>query len=93
MRKSKDYFITLIGLLLFGIGLYLIKAIAEPQNIMKTLPYLCIGLGCGMFGHGLGHVLVQKAAEKNPDLAKQIKNRHKRRTKCNDWEYGKSKRL
>ncbi|WP_158309073.1 hypothetical protein [Desulfosporosinus orientis] len=27
----------------------------EAQGGMKTFSYFCIGLGCGMFGHGLGY--------------------------------------
>lgn len=72
MKKRKDYFITAIGLLLAVIGLFLVKMIAEPHGIMKTLPYICIGLGCGAFGNGLGGIINKKARDKNPALAKQI---------------------
>lgn len=57
MKKGKYYIITIIGALLFAAGLYLIKTISNPLGIMKTAPYLCIGIGCGMFGHGLGNII------------------------------------
>lgn len=72
MKKGKYYIITIIGALLFAAGLYLIKTISNPLGIMKTAPYLCIGIGCGMFGHGLGNIINKMAIKKHPALAKQI---------------------
>lgn len=72
MKKGKDYLITIIGLILAAVGVCLIKFIPDPQNIMKTLPYLCVGLGCGALGHGLGNIFTRKSIEKDPALAKQI---------------------
>lgn len=71
MKKIKSYLITIIGVVLFMTGLYLIKTVFNPQGVMLALPYLCIGVGCGMFGHGLGDILNRIALKKNPDLAKQ----------------------
>jgi len=72
MKKGMDYLITAIGLLLFGLGVYLIKTISDPQGIIIPLPYICLGLGCGAFGHGLGNIVNNRAAEKHPALAKQL---------------------
>lgn len=73
MKKNRmDYIITIIGLLILGSGLFLIKTITDPQGIMKSLPYIGIGLGCGIFGHGMGNVISQKALKKNPDIQKQL---------------------
>lgn len=91
MKRVKNGFVALIGLLLVGIGLYLIKAVAEPQNVMKALPYLCVGLGCGMFGHGLGDMIARKAVEKNPDLAKQIEIEKKDERNVMIWNMAKAK--
>ncbi|MDU5337118.1 hypothetical protein [Enterococcus sp.] len=71
-NKTKDLLIAFTGVLLIGIGFYLIKAVDDSNTIMKTLPYLCIGLGCGLFGYGLGEVISKKAIESDPKLAKQI---------------------
>lgn len=71
-NKTKDLFIAFAGVLLIGIGFYLIKTLNDSHSVMKTMPYLCIGLGCGLFGYGLGEVISKKAIESDPKLAKQI---------------------
>lgn len=71
-NKTKDLFIAFAGVLLIGIGFYLIKTLNDSHSVMKTMPYLFIGLGCGLFGYGLGEVISKKAIESDPKLAKQI---------------------
>lgn len=74
MKKNiTTYFSVIFGLLLLGIGLYLVKTIIEPQGIMRSLPYVCVGLGCGIFGHGMGNVISSSALKNHPDICKQIK--------------------
>lgn len=73
MKKNHiDYFITVIGLVLFGAGLYFVKTLTNPQGIMQTLPYICIGVGCGIFGHGLGNIISRKAIKSSPHIQKQM---------------------
>lgn len=72
MKKMKSTFISILGVLLFAVGLYLMKSFVEPQGIMKVLPYLLIGIGCGAFGHGIGDVFGKWATNKKPELAKKI---------------------
>ena len=72
MKKAFDYIVAISGLLLLGVGLALLKLIDNPQGVMLTLPYICIGVGCGMFGHGLGNVVSNRVAKNNPELKKQI---------------------
>lgn len=73
MKKSIIHYITaLSGALLLVIGLYLMKTIVSPYGIMRTLPYICIGLGCGVFGHGIGEIISYKTIRKNPDIERQI---------------------
>ena len=72
MKKTKELLITLVGVVLIGVGFYLVKTVDNSQGIMKTLPYLCIGLGCGLFGNGIGDFVSKKTIEKNPKLAKQV---------------------
>lgn len=67
-----DYSLTIIGILLLGSGLFLIKSILNPQGIMKALPYICVGLGCGIFGHGMGNILGERAMKNNPEIKKQL---------------------
>lgn len=73
MKKNRNYFITIIGVLLIGIGLYLLKMISKPQGIMLPLPYVCIGIGCGIFGHGIGDIISKKILKNNLEIARQIK--------------------
>lgn len=37
----------------------------------QTAPYLCIGLGCGVFGQGLGELLTRRSEKGHPELARQ----------------------
>lgn len=71
MKKSM-YYITVIGFVLFAIGLFLIKAVTENQGILKILPYMLVGLGCGIFGHGMGAILERQAVKKSPEIKKQM---------------------
>lgn len=72
MKKVMNYAITMFGILLLGVGLYLLKAIVEPQGIFLSLPYICIGCGCGIFGHGMGNIFSARAIKNNPEFAKKI---------------------
>lgn len=72
MKKAKYYLIAAAGAALFALGFFLIKAYPESGGILLTLPYLCIGLGCGAFGHGLGEILSKKARQADPEMARQL---------------------
>ena len=71
MRKKTGYVIVMIGILLLGTGLYFVKTIRNPQGIMLTLPYVCIGIGSGLFGHGMGGILSRRAMQNNPQMQKR----------------------
>lgn len=73
MKKSlADYSFTILGILLLGLGLFLIKSISNPQGITQTLPYICVGLGCGIFGHGMGNILGEMAMKNNYEIRNQL---------------------
>ena len=72
MKKTIwDAFMIGLGILLLGAGLFLLKLLDDPQGIWRTLPYVCIGLGCGTFGHGVGSCVSRKAEASDPALQKQ----------------------
>ena len=71
-RATKQYILTIAGILCCITGLVSLKAIAEPQGVLQVLPYLCIGIGCGVFGHGTGEIAANRAYVKNPQLRKQM---------------------
>lgn len=73
MKKTiSSYFLTVVGLGLLAGGLYFIKTIEDPQGMLRALPYICVGLGCGIFGHGMGEIIVRSAMKNNPAAAKQL---------------------
>jgi len=71
-KKNFNYLVAIVGLLLLATGLILLKAIANPQGILLVVPYICIGLGCGAFGHGVGDIVNNKVVKNNPQLQKQM---------------------
>ena len=74
MKKSKtDYVITVLGILLLVVGVYFVKSGKDTQGIMRALPYVCIGLGCGIFGHGMGDIISRKAIQTDPKLENSLK--------------------
>lgn len=73
MKKTViDYVKIALGLTLLIGGLILIKQISNPTGIMKALPFVMVGLGCGIFGEGMGNAISKKAMKKSPEIAKQI---------------------
>ncbi len=68
----KHYMTAIFGLLLLCTGIYLVKTITGPQEIMRALPYICVGLGCGIFGHGMGEIIRYKAVKNHPEVQKKI---------------------
>ena len=71
-NKNVNDLTAVVGLLLLATGLILLKAIANPQGILLVVPYVCIGLGCGAFGHGVGDIVNNRVAKNNPQLQKQM---------------------
>ena len=71
-KKSLSYLTVIIGILLLIAGFMLLRLISEAQGIMLVLPYICIGLGCGTFGHGVGNLVSEKAIQKYPEIQKQM---------------------
>ncbi|MGE5628126.1 MAG: hypothetical protein ACM3X7_08410 [Solirubrobacterales bacterium] len=71
-KQFANYFTVAIGMLLLGLGLYLIKTNVQPQGVMKALPFISVGLGCGFFGHGMGEVISRNIFKNYPVMEKQI---------------------
>lgn len=60
-----------LGLLAAAAGLWLLRAGADP-GAAGALPYLCIGMGCGLFGHGAGELLAARAVKGDPALQRRL---------------------
>jgi len=71
-KVDRYVFLSVIGLVIFGAGLALAKLLPETEGILKTLPYLCVGVGAGIFGGNLGASIAGCALSKNPQAAKQV---------------------
>lgn len=71
-KKLIDYSMVIIGILLLVGGLVLIKLIDTSQGIFIALPYICIGVGCGIFGHGMGNLINSRIMSNRPDIKKQM---------------------
>jgi hypothetical protein len=71
MNKSKNFALTVMGVVLLAIGLYFAKTVSDPQGFMKALPYVLIGFGCGAFGQGMGNIITRKAVKNDPEIEKQ----------------------
>lgn len=67
-----SYILTALGLILLAAGLYLVKTVADPQGVMVALPYVLLGIGCGIFGQGMGDLISRKALKGYPDIEKRI---------------------
>lgn len=72
MKKKSSFIIIVIGITLIVCGIVLIKTIEDPNELMLTLPYICVGVGCGVFGHGMGNIISLKTAQNNPEFQKQM---------------------
>lgn len=70
--KASSRVVTAVGIIILAAGLYMLKAISSPQGILRPLPYICVGLGCGLFGQGMGSVVSKMALKNRPDIQKQV---------------------
>ncbi|HJG28397.1 MAG TPA: hypothetical protein K8V20_07105 [Subdoligranulum variabile] len=69
-RKDTLYIVT-GALLLLVAALLLNLAPAQEQPLLRVLPFLCLGVGAGLLGQGVGQLLQRKALQGNPELARQ----------------------
>lgn len=67
MKKYRDIVSAVLGVVLWAVGFWLVKA-----DLGSTLGYVCIGLGCGMFGHGTGELISRRALKSDPALQRQM---------------------
>ena len=66
MEHKGSVLFTLIGTAALALGLFLIR------RVSGALPGVCIGLGSGLFGHGLGSMYSNFVARKHPEVARQV---------------------
>lgn len=66
--KKAGYVYVIIGVTVLMTGLVMIKMLGD---IMSSLAYIGISLGCFVFGHGIGKICTTKAEKADPKLAKK----------------------
>ncbi|MBQ3119575.1 MAG: hypothetical protein IJC12_01740 [Peptococcaceae bacterium] len=71
-RESRHYVFAGVGVLFFIAGCVLLMMLSNPQGIWQVLPYICIGVGCGALGHGVGEIATNRALKNDPQLRKQM---------------------
>jgi hypothetical protein len=72
MKTGRQWFITLLGLAMLTLGAVLLRVVAAPEGVMRALPYVLLGVGVGLFGHGLDNVVVAITAKRRPDFWQQL---------------------
>ncbi len=69
MKSNKlNWILTIVGLAILVVALILIKRYA----IDSVLLYLCIGIGCGVFGNGFGKIINQWSRKQDPLKAQKM---------------------
>lgn len=71
-QRTRDILKVGLGILLAAAGFLLLGQPGEPQGILAVLPFVCIGVGCGLFGHGAGDLLSLRALKGAPEIQKQL---------------------
>ncbi|WP_026478356.1 hypothetical protein [Alkaliphilus transvaalensis] len=75
MKKNsvRGYFLlAMLGFVMMLVGLMLAIFRTASHGIMLTLPYVCIGVGAGLFGGSLGGGIKKHLLNKDPHTAKKI---------------------
>ena len=56
-RKVTDYAMITAGALLLAGGFCMLVLFTGASGFLQVLPYLLIGIGCGILSQGVGNVL------------------------------------
>ena len=70
--KGKDYLIFVAGAALLCAGWYLLNIVDDPHGMMRTLPYVFLGSGCGIFGYSLSRIFTRCLMKKYPETVRQM---------------------
>lgn len=91
-NKVKSTILTAVGLLVLIAGL-LAVTLFDLGN--QSAPYLCVGLGCGVFGQGLGELITRWSEKRNPEAARkrEIEENDERNIALRDRAQAKAYRI
>jgi len=64
--------LSAFGLVICITGTAFLNLMPDAQGIMLALPYICIGIGAGMFGGNLGVSIRKHLLKKYPEAAREV---------------------
>ena len=76
MKKNKnvikEWFLTFVGIGLVVVGFLLHKYSLSKDKMIVTIPYIFIGVGCGIFGHFMDNLIKYFSTKNHKELERQI---------------------
>jgi ABC-type multidrug transport system fused ATPase/permease subunit len=76
-KVDRYVFLSVVGFAIFAAGLVMIKLLPEVDDILRMLPYLCMGVGLSIFSGNFGTVIMNIMMMKNPQATKQMEIQQK----------------
>jgi len=70
-RDRKEIVWIVVGVVLWGIAVLLLRQNPGNSGFWRALPYVCLGVGAGLLGQGIGQMVQRKALQSDPELARQ----------------------
>lgn len=67
-QDRKDVACLVLGVLLLGAAALMLHL---TLPVPRTLPFVCLGVGAGLLGQGIGHMVQRRALQCDPELARQ----------------------
>ena len=67
-QNRKDTLCILLGVLLMAAAALLLHL---DLTVLRALPFVCLGVGAGLLGQGVGQLVQRRALQKDPELARQ----------------------
>ena len=76
MKKNKnvieEWLLTFVGIGLVVVGFLLHKYSLSTDKMMVIIPYIFIGVGCGIFGHFMDNLIKYFSTKNHKELERQI---------------------
>lgn len=89
---TKNWLYLVFGMLLFIISGFLLIKYPDEKGILKTLPFILLGIGSGILGANVGAVIQHRIFKKNPKAYKQfeIEKNDERNVQLNQYSKAKA---
>ena len=87
MKNKKNLICLLGGLVLWLSGFWLVRRSGISWETLRALPYLMIGIGCGLFGYGVGEMVNRRVLDSNPPWPRSRRSR-RRTSATSRWPTG-----